>query len=364
MLSVLRPRPPSSLSCAQCCAPPWTAVHRRVGGWASRWTACFVTGTVSAPSALRARPPPAAAAAAAPAAGLSTRRVLPPAVFAPTRRLPPGRLPPPSVLAAVADAAAAAFSCLRNKRGAAAMASAAGGGGGAEDLFGGGSGIIIPPSVPTATPASLIFLHGLGDSASGWASSFPLPGIEHLRVVLPTAGTAPVSLNGGIAMPSWFDLHGLTPAAADDEAGIAAAVARVERIIDAEVARGTPTHRIVLGGFSQGCAVAITVLLRSDRVLGGGIGLSGWLPMASNYPAALGKAGGRVVGDAGLLMCHGEQDGVVAAAHGKASAAAVEELGIKVTWRSFRGLAHGASGAEMMEVAKYLRAALPPTKAA
>ncbi|GAB0490308.1 hypothetical protein MMPV_001540 [Pyropia vietnamensis] len=244
------------------------------------------------------------------------------------------------------------------------MASVAGGGGGgADDPFGGGTGMVIPPSAPTATPATLIFLHGLGDTASGWASSFPLPGIEHLRVVLPTAGTAPVSLNGGIAMPSWFDLHGLTPSAPDDEVGIAAAVARVERVIDAEVARGTPPHRIVLGGFSQGCALALTVLLRSDRVLGGGIGLSGWLPMASAYPTAMGKAGARVVGDAGLLMCHGEQDAVVAMAHGKASAVAVGDLGVKVTWRSFRGLAHGASGAEMMEVAKFLRAALPPTTA-
>lgn len=326
-------------------------------------TACFVTGTASVLSALRARPPAVAAAGVAPPADLSTRRLLPPRVFAPTHRLPSGRLPPPSVLASVTVSPSPSRRPVA--RGAAVMASAAAGSGGvADDPFGGGSGIIIPPSAPTDTPATLIFLHGLGDTASGWASSFPLPGIEHVRVVLPTAGTAPVSLNGGIAMPSWFDLHGLSPAAADDVAGIAAAVARVERIIDAEVARGTPAHRIVLGGFSQGCALALTVLLRSNRVLGGGIGLSGWLPMASAYPAALGKAGGRVVGDVGLLMCHGEQDVVVAAAHGKASAAAVEELGIKVTWRSFRGLAHGASGAEMMEVAEFLRDALPPTTAA
>jgi len=227
--------------------------------------------------------------------------------------------------------------------------------------FGGGTGLVLPPTAPSAAPATLIFLHGLGDTASGWASSFPLPGIEHLRVVLPTAGTAPVSLNGGIGMPSWFDLYGLTAAAPDDEAGIAAAVARVERVIDAEVARGTPTERIVLGGFSQGCALALTVLLRSERVLGGGIGLSGWLPMRAAYPAALGKAGRRAGGASGLLMCHGEQDGVVDVALGRASAKMVADLGVKVTWRSFSGLAHGASQAEMMEVAQFLRAALPPT---
>ena len=65
---------------------------------------------------------------------------------------------------------------------------------------------IQPKSEHTHT---LIFLHGLGDSAEGFEPVFEEGGplnFPNLKVVLPTAPKKPVSMNNGYAMNSWFDI--------------------------------------------------------------------------------------------------------------------------------------------------------------
>jgi lysophospholipase-2 len=57
------------------------------------------------------------------------------------------------------------------------------------------------------------------------------------------------------------------------------AVARVHDLVEAELARDILPERIVLGGFSQGCAISLLSMLSSRHKLGGLVCLSGWLPM-------------------------------------------------------------------------------------
>lgn len=61
--------------------------------------------------------------------------------------------------------------------------------------------------------ASVIFIHGLGDSGAGWsflpelfAAQSRLPGI---RWILPSAPNNAVTINGGMKMPSWYDIKSL-----------------------------------------------------------------------------------------------------------------------------------------------------------
>ena len=84
-----------------------------------------------------------------------------------------------------------------------------------------------------AAPAVTVFwLHGLCDTADGWAGAFvpgggvTLPSPDY-KVVLPTAETLPVTLNMGMQMPAWFDIYGLDAGAQVDEAGILKAAARL-----------------------------------------------------------------------------------------------------------------------------------------
>ena len=55
--------------------------------------------------------------------------------------------------------------------------------------------IVSPSGKHTAT---LIFLHGLGDTGHGWASSLAEVRQSHVKIVCPTANTIPVTLNSGL----------------------------------------------------------------------------------------------------------------------------------------------------------------------
>ncbi len=70
-----------------------------------------------------------------------------------------------------------------------------------------GRHIYLTPQTPCS---SLIWLHGLGDSADGFLDVFSTPELDPTlpttRVVLITASDKPVTINGGMAMPSWYDI--------------------------------------------------------------------------------------------------------------------------------------------------------------
>ena len=59
---------------------------------------------------------------------------------------------------------------------------------------------------------TLIFLHGLGDSAEGFEDVFSPGGplnLQNIKVLLPTAPKSAVTCNGGYKMNSWFDIYNL-----------------------------------------------------------------------------------------------------------------------------------------------------------
>ena len=65
-----------------------------------------------------------------------------------------------------------------------------------------------PLSFPSKTKhtATVILLHGLGDTASGWADFAPMLQMQmpHVKFVFPTAPTRPITLNGGMKMTGWL----------------------------------------------------------------------------------------------------------------------------------------------------------------
>ena len=58
-------------------------------------------------------------------------------------------------------------------------------------------------------------------------------------------------------MPAWFDLMSLDPSGPEDEKGIEKSSTNLTKIIDEEINNGIDPSRIVIGGFSQGGALAI-----------------------------------------------------------------------------------------------------------
>lgn len=67
--------------------------------------------------------------------------------------------------------------------------------------------------IPENPKFSLIWLHGLGDSPLGFTDFFTLPQSPlniGARVKLLHAPINPVTLNGGMKMPSWYDIKSLS----------------------------------------------------------------------------------------------------------------------------------------------------------
>ena len=117
----------------------------------------------------------------------------------------------------------------------------------------------------TAPRATLIVLHGLGADGTDFlpmCDAFNLAAVGPVRYVMPRAPVRPVTINGGQPMRAWYDILGTDLQRREDEAGLRTSVAQVHALLDQEIARGVPAHRIALAGFSQGCAITLMAGLR------------------------------------------------------------------------------------------------------
>jgi phospholipase/carboxylesterase len=128
---------------------------------------------------------------------------------------------------------------------------------------------------------TLIWMHGLGDSAQGFLPVFASadsPMEKDTKVRLLTAPESPVSINMGMAMNSWFDILSLdwTPESYNFK-NVETNAKMVNNVIDEEIAKlGGRSEQVFVGGFSQGCAMALHTGLTYPKTLGGIIGLSGF----------------------------------------------------------------------------------------
>lgn len=109
--------------------------------------------------------------------------------------------------------------------------------------------------------ATIVLMHGLGDSASGWESTADMLAdqMPHIKFILPTAANRPISLNMGMSMPGWYDIKSLGPDKHLDPCdGIEDSRQIILDILEKEhVEVGMPYHRMLLAGFSQGGAMSL-----------------------------------------------------------------------------------------------------------
>uniref|UniRef100_A0A7S1X842 Phospholipase/carboxylesterase/thioesterase domain-containing protein n=1 Tax=Tetraselmis chuii TaxID=63592 RepID=A0A7S1X842_9CHLO len=197
--------------------------------------------------------------------------------------------------------------------------------------------------------ATVIILHGLGDTAAGWASmgrQFAMPGT---KFIFPTAPMRPITLNMGMVMTGWYDITSLDKInAQEDVEGIKESWRYVEGLIQAEEEKGIPTDKIVVAGFSQGGVVAM-MGARSSKKLAGIVGMSTYMPLREEEPVLSAENMSTPI-----LMCHGERDMVVAYEYGKGTAEKLKQLGADVTFTSYAYMGHEACLEELEEVKGFL----------
>jgi phospholipase/carboxylesterase len=202
---------------------------------------------------------------------------------------------------------------------------------------------------PTAT---IIILHGLGASATDFvpvARELDLRALGDVRFVFPFAPVQPVTINGGMSMPAWYDILGADLVRREDERSLRASQTALQALIQREIARGVPASRIVLGGFSQGCAMTLLAGLRAPQRLAGLLGLSGYLPLAATTAAERSPANR----DVPVFLGHGRMDPVVPFARGTATRDALVELGHDVEWHEYP-IQHSVSQEEIADVEAWL----------
>lgn len=166
-----------------------------------------------------------------------------------------------------------------------------------------------------------------------------------MKVVCPTAPTMPVTLNAGFQMPSWFDLRTLDMYGPEDETGIKEATKTIHQMIQSEISSGISANRIIVGGFSQGGALALYSGITFSETLGGIVGLSCWLPLHKSFPDAR-KASPSVP----ILQCHGEIDPVVPYKIGQLSHCSLKSFMTNAQFLSYKDLSHSSSQEEMRNV--------------
>ncbi|AMQ85313.1 alpha/beta hydrolase [Pseudomonas glycinae] len=191
--------------------------------------------------------------------------------------------------------------------------------------------LILQPVKPA--DACVIWLHGLGADRYDF-----LPVAEALqesllstRFVLPQAPTRPVTINGGYAMPSWYDIKAMSPARAIDRNELEASADRIIDLIEEQRSSGIDASRIFLAGFSQGGAVVYhTAFLKWQGPLGGVLALSTYAPTFSDE-LELSASQQRIP----VLALHGQFDNVVQNSMGRTAYEYLKAHGVTVTWQEY-----------------------------
>ena len=210
-------------------------------------------------------------------------------------------------------------------------------------------------SAPNPT-VSIIWMHGLGADGNDFVplvKELDLHGCPAIRFIFPSAGTMPVTINNGYVMRAWYDIRENDLVRREDEAGLRASQAQIEALIAREKARGIPASRIILAGFSQGCAMTLQTGLRHAEPLAGLMCLSGYLPLADKTalertPASL---------DTPIFMAHGTADPVVPIARAQQSRDLLTGMGYKVEWHDYM-MQHSLCQEEIDAIGAWLKKVL------
>ncbi|KAK4189229.1 Phospholipase/carboxylesterase/thioesterase [Podospora australis] len=227
-----------------------------------------------------------------------------------------------------------------------------------------------PPLLFPATArhtATVIFIHGLGDTGYGWASAVEnwrrRQRLDEVKFILPNAPSIPITCNMGMKMPGWYDIHTIDGNAEslrrnEDEAGILVSQAYFHDLIQKEIDSGIPAERIVIGGFSQGGAMSLFSGLTSKVKLGGIVALSSYLLLSLKFVDWLPKPCSNQ--DTPIFMAHGDSDQVVNTELGRKSFSLLKEAGFNASLKIYPNMGHSACLEELDDMEKFLTESLPP----
>ncbi len=199
--------------------------------------------------------------------------------------------------------------------------------------------------------ASVIWLHGLGASGHDFEPVVPelgLPADAAVRFIFPHAPNLPVTINGGMRMPAWYDIKAMDIDRIVDTEQLMASSDAVARLVDQEIARGVKSEKIIIAGFSQGGAVAYELGLSYPKRLAGIIALSTYFATAETVKVAEANKG------IPINVYHGTRDPMVPESLGRMSVEKLKELGFSPSYQTFP-MEHSVCLEEVQDIGGFIR---------
>ncbi|OAN87208.1 carboxylesterase [Marinobacter sp. EhC06] len=199
--------------------------------------------------------------------------------------------------------------------------------------------------------AAVIWLHGLGASGHDFEPVVPelgLPEDAAVRFIFPHAPNLPVTINGGMSMPAWYDIKAMDIDRVVDTEQLRASADAVAKLVEREKEKGVPADRIIIAGFSQGGAVAYELGLSYPERLGGILALSTYFATADTVQRSEANA------DVPISVYHGTFDPMVPESLGVRSVEALKEMGYEPSYQTFP-MEHSVCLEEIQDIGRFIR---------
>lgn len=200
---------------------------------------------------------------------------------------------------------------------------------------------------------SVIWMHGLGANHHDFDSLVPdlwqgnqLP----LRFIFPNAPVRPVTINKNMHMRAWYDIYSLADLNREDQEGILASQFLVTKLIHDEIEKGTPAHRIILAGFSQGGAMALYTGIRQTHKIAGILALSCYLPLLHEHNEHAQDSNLQTP----IFIAHGTHDATLPIFAGKMAYDIIHQTHPNTQWREY-AMAHEIIPSEIHDIHQWLK---------
>ncbi|XP_073484467.1 lysophospholipase-like protein 1 [Aquarana catesbeiana] len=209
--------------------------------------------------------------------------------------------------------------------------------------------------------ASVIFLHGSGDSGQGlrsWIREVLKKDLafKHIKVIFPTAPARPYTPMMGEISNVWFDRYKISIDSAEHLESVDSMCNTLTDLIREEMASGIKKNRILLGGFSMGGGMSMHLAYRYHRDIAGVFALSSFLNENSIVYKELESCHQSLPE---LFQCHGEADQLVFHQWGERTNNLLKGLGVPSSFHSFPKLYHEFSLQELEQLRSWILQKLP-----
>ena len=199
--------------------------------------------------------------------------------------------------------------------------------------------------------AAVIWLHGLGASGHDFEPVVPelgLPEDTAVRFIFPHAPNLPVTINGGMSMPAWYDIKAMDIDRVVDTEQLRASADAVAKLVEQQKEKGIPPERIIIAGFSQGGAVAYELGLSYPERFGGVLALSTYFATADTVQRSEANA------DVPISVYHGTFDPMVPESLGVRSVETLKEMGYDPSYQTFP-MEHSVCLEEIQDIGRFIR---------